>query len=339
MTRPALEIRIHDSSIGIWQDDARDVSFRSEVYAPLIRAFRSRGWSIKQDPNIRRHYRCLNANQRLGAKGSLRFAIEISGRVVKVEFWSITAPRDNRNGRRYDFDKLSRMHHIDRLRVELEFRRITTWLETLAPLKLSRSEGRNTPAMQVIAKRYAESWHTDKALGRPNFSSDDQRKSKDGALLVHGQTVWLADQKGRVIRGTTYYNLNNMWWVVAGGKLHNEGSHSLYANAPADLRTKQNDRARRNRLEKELAIAVARMDFPRAQVLKRILFGDDQTFLIWARDHQAFYRSQYAGYTTDRINAGKYTRAEAEAECRRVPHELEMVCPDGRHIRFDRKAA
>ena len=95
----------------------------------------------------------------------------------------------------------------------------------------------------------------------------------------------------------------------------------------------------RSRLEKELSIAVERMDYRRAQVLKLILFGSEQTFMIWARDHQAYYRPQYAGYTADHISAGKYTRAEAEAECRRVPHELEMVCPDGSHVRFDRKEA
>jgi hypothetical protein len=234
---------------------------------------------------------------------------------------------------------MGRMHHLDCLRVELEFRRIVGWLETLAPVKVSRSDERNMPPMQFIEKRYVESWHTDKALGRPRCDYDYNRKSKDGALLEHGQTVWLADRKWRIIRGAAYYNINNMWWVIAGGKLLNEGSHYLYVNPPADLRTKQNERQRRVRLESELSIAVARMDFQRADTLKRILFGAEQAFLIWARDHSAYYRSQYCGYTTDRINAGKYTRAEAEAECRRVPHELEMACPDGSHVSFDRKAA
>lgn len=337
--RAALEIRIHDASIGIWQDDAKDASFRSDVYAALIRDMRARDWSIKADPRIHRRHRCISPDHRLAVRGTLRCGIEITGRVVKVEFWSATAPQSNRNGRRYDFDKMARMHHIDSLRVELEFRRITRWLETLAPVKASRSDDRDLTAMQRIEKSYAESWHKDKNLGRPNYSYDSQRMSKDGALLDHGQTAWIADYKGRIVRGTAYYNINNMWWVAAGGKLFNEGSHSVYAKMPADLRTKRNERARRTRLEKELSVAVSRMDFLRAQVLKRILFGNEQTFLIWARDHEAYYRAQYSGYATDSAAAGKYTRAEAEAECRRVPHELEMVCPDGSHISFDRKAA
>lgn len=339
MTRPALAIRIHDSSIGIWQEDARDASFRTDIYAVLIRAMRSRDWSIRRDPRIWHHYRSISADRRMGARGTLCCSIEITGRVVKVEFWSVTAPQDNRNGRRYDFDKMTRMSYLDRLRVELEFERICRWLETLAPVKASRSAEHHLAPMQRIEKRYAESWHTDKALGHPHWNYDYNRKSSDGMLLEHGQTVWLADRKGRIIRGRAYYNINNMWWVIAGGKLLNKGCHAVYASPPADLRTKQNERERRTRLEQQLSVAVARMDFRRAEILKGLLFGGEPAFLIWARDHHAFYRSQYAGYTTDRINAGKYTKAEAEAECRRVPHELEMVCPDGRHISFDKRAA
>jgi hypothetical protein len=337
--RAPLEIRIHDATIGIWQDNAQDPSFRSDVYAVLIRDMRVRGWSISRDPEIHRRYRSLNPNHRLGARGSLCCSIEITGRVVKVEFWSTKAPQTNRCGRRYDFDKMARMHHIDRLRVELEFRRVVRWLETIARVKVSRSDSRDMPAMQRIEKRYAETCHTDKALGRPNCKYDDQRKSKDGVLLEQGQTVWLADNRGRIIRGTAYYNINNMWWVIAGGKLLNHGSHDLYTSPPSDLRIKQNERGRRNRLERELSVAVERMDFQRAQLLKQILFGREQTFMIWSRDKSAYYRSQSAGYTTDRTNAGKYTRAEAEAECRRVPHELEMVCPDGSRVSFGQKVA
>ncbi|MGK9200450.1 hypothetical protein KXR50_08095 [Sinorhizobium meliloti] len=337
--RQPMSINIADAHLGIWQDNPNDPSFRSEIYGVLIRDMRARGWSIRQDPETRRRFNCISHSKRLGARGTLRCAIQISGRVVEVDFWSITAPQVNRNGRRYDFDKMRRMSHIDQLRVELEYRRITAWLETLAKVTVSRRYERDLPPMKFIEKRYAESYHSDKALGRPVCNYDYNRKSKDGALLEHGQTVWLADDKGRLIRGTAYYNINSMWWVVAGGKLHNESCGSLFSKQPDDLRTKRNERARRSRLEKELAIAVERMDFLRAQALKGILFGSEQTFMIWARDHGAYYRSNYAGYTTDRIHAGKYTRAEAEAECRRCPHDLEMVCQDGSHVRFEQKKA
>ncbi|MDX0530782.1 hypothetical protein GOE00_02200 [Sinorhizobium medicae] len=337
--RKPISVNIHDSHLGIWQDDARDETLRSEVYAELIRRMRSRGWSIRRNPEVHHRHRCISHNYRLGARGTLRCEIELAGRTVKVEFWSTTAKQENRNGRRYDFNKLKRMAKLDRLRVELEFRRITAWLKTLAPVKVERRDEQDLPAMQRIEKRYAESWHKDKELGRPVCSYDSNRRAKDGALLEQGQTVWFADRKGRIVRGTAYYNINNMWWVIAGGKLFNEACFYLLTAAPVDLRTKHNERARRNRLEAELQIAVKRMDYQRAHVLKTIIFGAEQTYMIWARDNQAYYRSQYAGYSSDTAGAGRYTRAEAEAECRRVPHELEMVCPDGTHVSFDRSAA
>jgi len=338
-SRPPLDVRIHDAKIGIWQSNAQDPSFRSDVYAELIRQMRRRGWSIRLDPRIHRNHRVLSANHRLGARGTLRCAIAISGRVVELDFWSQTSPQINRNGRRYDFGRMASMHQLDRLRIELEFKRICAWLETLAPITVSRSADRDIPAMERIAKSYAESWHSDKTLGRPICKYEYNRKAADGVLLEHGQTVWFPDRKGRIARGTAYYNINNMWWVVAGGQLFNEGSLSLFTAPPSDLRVKRNERARRTRLEDELALATRRMHFLRAEMLKRVLFGTDATFMIWARDHNAYYRAQYAGYTTDVISAGKYTQAEAEAECRRVPHELSMVDQDGHHTRFDRVAA
>ncbi|WP_300115116.1 hypothetical protein [Sphingobium sp.] len=337
--RQPISIIIHDSHIGIWQDDPADNTFRSEIYGSLIRQMRGRGWSIGRNDQVHRHYRCLSPDRRVGARGTLLCDIEISGRVVKVDFWSTTAEQENRNGRRYDFDKMKRMSKLDRLRVELEFRRIVAWLEALAPVEVKRRDCENLSAMVRIEKSYADSWHSDKDLGRPVCKYDYNRKSADGHLLEHGQTVWIPDNKGRLLRGQAFYNINTMWWVVAGGSLFNKSCSEIFAESPRDLRTKRNDRARRSRLEKELQTAVQRMDYRRAEILKTIIFGTEQTFMIWARDKRAYYRSQYAGYSADTAGAGRYTQAEAEAECRRVPHELEMVCPDGRHVSFDGRAA
>lgn len=337
--RQPISIIIHDSHLGIWQDDPADNTFRVEIYGALIRQMRGRGWSIGRNDQVHRHYRCLSPDRRVGARGALLCDIEISGRVVKVDFWSTTAKQENRNGRRYDFDKMARMSKPDRLRVEIEFRRIVAWLEGLAPVEVKRRDSEHLSPMDRIKKGYADSWHSDKDLGRPVCKYDYNRKSADGHLLKHGQTVWIPDNKGRLLRGQGFYNINSMWWVIAGGALFNKSCSEIFADAPCDLRTKRNDRARRSRLEKELQTAVQRMDYRRAEILKTIIFGTEQTFMIWARDKRAYYRSQYAGYSADTGGAGRYTQAEAEAECRRVPHELEMVCPDGRHVSFDGRVA
>lgn len=337
--RAPISVIIHDTSFGIWQDDPRDPTLRSDIYAEIIRQMRGRGWSIRADRETKKRFPTLSPNQREGAKGTLRCAIEIAGRTVKVEFWSETAPQINQYGRYYDFDKLRRMSPQDARRVELEFRRLRMWLAALGPVTVKRTDNRSLPPLERIARDYAESCHKDKALGRPICTSEGNRQSADHTPIEHGQKVWTTDYRGRLIRGIAYYNINNMWWVVAGGQLFNKACFQIFTSQPNDLRKKRNHRERRNRLEREMQIAVQRMDFQRAHVLKSIIFGSEQAYMIWARDNGAYYRSQYAGYTTDSVAAGRYTRAEAEAECRRVPHELEMVCPDGSRVRFDREVA
>lgn len=333
--RPAVVVHIHDTSLSIWQDNARDPSFQSDVYAPLIKALRRRGWAVGADPAVAKHYRSLSPYHRLAARGNLRASVRISGRVVEIEYWAETWPIDNRNGHRYDFRKLRRLDYLDRLRVQLEMRRISDWLKTIAPVTVKTDEPAGLTALERISRRYADCWHTDKALGRPVCQYASNGTSKDGERIDHGATIWFIDLKGRIGRGTAFYNINNMWWVVSGPyTLLNLARHEIFCRPPSSLRIKQNARQRRARLEGELAGAIRRMDFRRAELLKSLLFGAEPVFMIWARDHSAYYRSNYCGYTTDTIAAGRYTRAEAEAEVRRAPHELEAIGPNGERIRF-----
>ena len=252
MTRAPICVNIHDSHFGIWQDNATDMTFNEEVFQPILKGFRKRGWRITADPQVYRHHRRISKSYRIAAKGQLRAEIKICGRCIELEFWSEAAtPGTNRTGPRYEFDKLKRMPYLDRQRTRLEFRRLLAWLEKLAPVSVSHRDKTGLSPMERIQKDYAESWHTVKELGRPTWSGDYNRKSADGHLLEHGQTVWFRGDCGRYLRGTAYYNINNMWWVIAGGSLRNKSSSELHANQPANLRSKVQRRTRRDRLEAE----------------------------------------------------------------------------------------
>lgn len=342
-----LSVNISDTSLGIWQDDPNDPSFQREVYGGLIRQMRDRGWKIGPDPEVARRHKCISSMYRLGKTGDLRMEMKVSGRVVELAIWAVTWPLDNRNGPRYDFNKRDRMQYLDQLRVDLEFRRIVAWLRGLATVTVkdrnlegSRPSLTGLPAVEWIGRRYAESWHSDKDLGRPVCRYSYNSESADGGTVEHGATVWFADAKGRICRGIVHYNIINMWWVQVGRYgVRNLGSHGIYVAQPANLRAKRNDRLRRTRLEKMLSAAIVAMDFERAALLRDITFGKQPTFLIWSRDKELFYAIDCRGYSSDSLRAGRFTREEAERECRRVPHILSMVMPDGSHVRFDREAA
>jgi hypothetical protein len=339
MTTRKIEIRLHDTTIGIWQDNPNDPSFRTDIYGGLIRIMRERGWSVREDPRVKQHYASLNQNHRLAAKGPLRASIETVGRTAEIKIWSVNAVQNNQSGRRYDFDKLDRMPFLDKKRFELEKTALLSWLQTHCTAAVTDKNRKGLTADQSIAQDYAESWHSDKDLGRPICRSDRNRESADGTLIEHGQIVWFTGYDGRIRRGQAFYNINNMWWVkVSRNELRNIACFEIFTQAPEDLRRKRNERKRRHRLEALLTDAVRRSDYMRAGELQRILFGTEQVYRIWSRKEDAFYRSNRCGYTSDGISAGRYTRAEAEAEVRRVPHILSLVTPDGKHVRFDEAA-
>lgn len=344
-TRAPLDVNIHDTSIGIWQDDARDPTFQPDIYGGLVRLLRDRGWCVREDPDIRRRWPSLSETHRLAARGTLRASIEVSGRVVKVEFWGTTWPIDNRHGRRFDFDKRRRLTFLDRLRIDLETAKILAWLSERAPLTTkNRNDGSiglgrgKVTAEDYIAREYAECWHTDKALGRPVCESYNAR-SADRKTIEHGAPVWFVDRKGRIGRGVAHYRLNNQWMILVNRlDVRYVSAFEVFVDQPPDLRRKRNERARRSRLEGELATAIRAMDFLRADRLKRILFGAETLYGIWSRKHGAFYRPNYSGYTTDAISAGRYTWGEAAGEVARVPHLLSLVMPDGRHVTHEQIA-
>ncbi|MDR6953838.1 hypothetical protein J2X65_003201 [Ancylobacter sp. 3268] len=336
MTRK-LDVRLHDTTMGIWQDDPNDPTFKTDIFAGIRGLLWRRGWKVGDDPAC--HHRSLRPSHRLARKGNLIASLQVAGRSIEFKCWAETWPKDNQNGHRYDFNKRDRLDYIDRLSLELEERAIIRWLEARASLSVSRSRpypstGRIT-ALEYIEQEYAESWHSDKALGRPVPTGDYNRKSADGFMLEHGATVWTTDEKGRLIRGTAFYHINNMWWVVTGRHaLENKGCHDIYARRPDNVRRKRNGRSRRFRLERELANAIRREDEKRAELLQQILFSDQPIYRIWSRKWNAYYGPNYSGYTTDEVRAGRYTLAEARREVRRVSHILHAIGPDGRREDF-----
>lgn len=339
MTARTVDVRLHDTSIGIWQEDARDPTFRAEIYLPLLNLLRRRKWKVTADPRVHKCYPSISKDHRVASRGDLRIEISISGRAVQLQFWAETWPIDNPNGRRYDFGKREKMVFLDRVRLELETRKILDWLRERATVNVSGGDGRRgagpgeITALEYVERSWASSWHSDKTLGRPVCSQTYNAKSGDGDLIEHGATVWTTDRKGRICRGTALYNINNMWWVVTDRYgLQNKGSFEIFARQPERLRVKRNERPRRARLEGELAAAIRCCDFRRAELLKNIIFGTAPTYGIWSRKESAYYRPNRSGYTTDALSAGRYTWDEATAEVRRVPDILSLVMPDGRRV-------
>ncbi len=315
------KIVFHDSSISVWEENVDETSMTNDVLAPLIRTMRKLGWSVRADKKVKKHYRTLSKKHRYCRKGDLEAKIRLCGRHLEIKFFQNIANVTNRHGGEYDFDILERMPYLLRLQTKLTLSKLAHHLhDSHGYLIVKKSPGHRDIGPQGITARefiqinYAESRNLDIATGYPKGAdSSYNNKSAEGQTVTHGATVWIKERKQRRwMRGTAYYHINNMWWVVTSPyDIRNVASFDIHLQRPNNLRKQQDHKIHRAKLEKQLLNAIAHMDFERASHLKKKLFGDQPLFRIWNREKQLWYATGDCGYSSDTSRAGLYTREEA----------------------------
>ncbi len=340
----AGKIFFSDASLHVWEEgiprewDAKTTwerQFKRGVFARVVQTLNRLGWGCVIPKEYVDQYGVRFAeDRRFCAKGDLKGWLEISGRCIKFEMWqSVNTPSRPDHGGKYEPNKEAVMPYVLRLEMERTRRRIRDYLcnvfigyEFEAKNRSIYSKLLKQTAMEKIQQHYAESchfkgdWH---AYLAKNRGMDINRKSADGVLLEHGQRVWTTDWHGRVIAGIAYYNINNMWWVWTGKYDYtNQASFDIYAGRPENPRIKRNSSQRRKRLESELSEAIQAMNFERASVLRDILFPNNpDLFVVWHEDHEAYHRTGFCGYTTDKSKAGKFTADEVRG-WNRAPNKV-----------------
>lgn len=291
--------------------------FRKTVFKRIIQQLNRLGYNMRQDEEHDKQYACLSRYHRIGNKDELQCILKQTGRCIELEFYQDVYNIDRKDGQgRYCFNKFERMPYLMQLEFRRTINRLTKYLQNVFGYQLKTKTGKSAKcgpgaltAYEWIKQDWESCSHYSPEVGHRAISGDYNRKTADGQLLQHGQRCYTTDRKGRVITGTAYHNINNMWWVVSGKYgWDNKACFEIYAVAPENIRQKRNERLRRGRLESVLASAVKRMDYLKAHEIKRILFGDDPLFYI--KKEGLYYRPNNSGYTDDKVDAGKYRASE-----------------------------
>jgi hypothetical protein len=226
------------------------------------------------------------------------------------------------------------MPYLRRMEMERTRRKIRNYLCNVFAgyeFKTERCDGRmqkvgpkHLTAMEWLKGCYETSWHFKGDLSKYEIQ-DSNRKSADGSLINHGQRVWFFDYKGRAATGIAYYNINCMWWVITGKYDYtNEASFELFTTPPENIRVKRNTRRRRQRLEGELSKAIKTMNFERAALLRNIIFPEGDLYVVWHKGHKLYHGPGFSGYTTNIIDAGKFT-ADEVAGWEKDPNEVRKL--------------
>lgn len=307
-----------DASISIWEEGipsewkakvAWELKFKRQVFARIVQTLNRIGWTCEVPEDYIKQYSLSFARQyRSCHKGELKGWLELSGRVIRFEMWQgVNTPTRSDHGGRYESDKEGCMPFLLRMEMERTRRRIRDYLCNVFSGyefdPVNRSHDHKPLRITAIERIKGKSGSR---LQEPDHYHS---KSAEGQQLQNGMQVYFYDYYGRMGTGTAYCD-GGMWDLVTGKwdwarKCNNE----LYVQCPGNPRIKNNGRLRRQRLEDLMAKAIKAMDFKRAEVLKGILWpAPEALYLIKKGD--SYFRPNYNGYTSDAIQAGKYTAEE-----------------------------
>lgn len=246
---------------------------QSVVFKQLRGVFHKAGFALQKDPDVAKRYKTLADWHYLGTKGSLVVGLECSGMSTQIQFWQPDRAKHPVSGK-YDFDSVARMDYLNRV----EVRRM--WAKVLA---FYQGQGftwvdypiRNSPdgldwLREKRARDFAGRWARTGNHLYVNEMCNGNCTDGDGSRVSEGETRWAYGYDGRLIRGTAYYSLNNMWFLAdARGKcLGAFSSWELFGWREGLVRRRKDGK---RRLRSELAKAVEVENFERAIILRDLL--------------------------------------------------------------------
>jgi len=175
----------------------------------IFEMLKARGWEIQIDQGVDS---VIAKNYFKGKKGELCFKSHRYPAGFEIEFYQeiITV---NLHGGYYDFDKLKNMPYLIRCRFLVEIKYISELL--INEGYKDSSESWPKLAFDNVMYRIKKCTHYEVGKELPEYQvSGYNAKDKNGKRIRNGEVKYYRDRKGRLQRGTVYYNLNNMWWII-----------------------------------------------------------------------------------------------------------------------------
>lgn len=289
--RQANDFLVHDSTLVLTVEPAGRDRFGSwqvdwDNHARLLRVLKRTGFRIAADPALHRRHQRLSKYHRVASRGDLSVHCEVYPTGSKFEFYQdiVTV---NRNGGRYDFDRVAKMPYLVRKAFELALRELKADLVGHGFLERTKVRSAVPDPLAYFNDRWDGEY--EKRLGCHRFARDEsgwpasselqnyQRRDRDGADLTHGALRYLRTSQGYLLRGRVYGGIGGRWLFVYGPSLDDftfGSAHEFFTCKPSEVPRKQHPNpatARKRaagRVRDRMRAAVSAEDFEAAARLR-----------------------------------------------------------------------
>ena len=239
---------IHDTKIFFrnntekdFEDDWLKHKFRHYGYFyQILNMLAADGFDVQADPDVDK---IIRKDHYIGKFHELEFEAKKYPNGFEIGFFQ-NVVYENPNGGRHDFDKLSKMPHMTRLRYTKFKNKILRLLGSLVPDIYDDSTLSPKLAEEWIKCRYVESCHHEQKNTDFDLRSLDGQTQepyngldRDKKTIRNGEIKYFRGRNGYLYRGRVYHDLNNMWWVIINKfEVKRVAAFELFDLAPGDKR-------------------------------------------------------------------------------------------------------
>ncbi len=271
------EIRLHDTTIGVWEEHVDDTMREALLF--VCEHLSVHGWDIGPDLEIAERYPILAKNHFAGTKHKLRVAIRLQGRHLEIIFAQQSEPGS------YLLTKLAQLPPELRLRCIAETSAVIKALAATGYQLMDQDGFRNRrvePTLRNIRnlaeeRRGGPLETFNRAWGTDRFKRDESGWPHPSELdsysrtFTQGSWKYGRDSSGRLVYGQTFGGINGMWKLIS-----NESTVSWYGSTffdcdRPDLEPRRLVPGQVERLRKELDKALKGNNYRRVAVLAKVL--------------------------------------------------------------------
>ena len=226
------------------------------IWKGLLNYLKQCGFKIKVPDNIKKHHKCLTPSHRYGYIESSGYKLEFKTSIFPVGFELDFFQNHNiinKNGGQYDFDKHQLMPYLCKKMCELYIKKISNFLQKNYNTTTNIIDKRKLTSYEKIVLHFQTSSFTRNKITSlnevssfmSNYDNDCNSLDKNKNKLVCGEVKYTYGYNGRLIKGTVYHNINNMWWLIPNAsEYYNKASFELFDITPEILKVRRNKRYR-----------------------------------------------------------------------------------------------
>lgn len=237
-----MKAKIVDTKIRIMFKNKNEIS---DFFKQIMRFMGQLGFYVVKDKEIKKYYKTLEDKYRYGRYKDLEFKAQYYPSGIEIVFFQ-NLNYENPNGGYYDFYKYEKMPYLIKKQYELTEIKLCEFLK-LHGFEIENARKKPKKGMEFIINDYITQWHHPQKEKFEISEIEGQTyeiynsQDRDGNTIYNGQIKYFRDyHNGYVYRGTVYYNINNMWWVLLpSGEIKNIASAGLFDLKDTDFRGRE----------------------------------------------------------------------------------------------------